>query len=216
MDCLNDLLLHLKTDKSPSTKNKILNIATKLFIKKSFVATSMDEIAKSCNIKKSSIYRHFNSKKEIGIACLEKLNKYCDEHFFSLSHKIMELSNKDFEAFILEIEKFHLSSQNYSCLPVFITAGSEKNSDFSKVIFDYYLSWFQLIQIILSKLENNDASTNAERTITIIVGSLFMRCFDKKFDFLKSTFDDLYKLMKVNINQQFNVKQQGADHVNSK
>ena len=47
------------------TREKILSVATRLFARKGFAGTSMDEIADEVGIKKASLYHHFSSKHEI-------------------------------------------------------------------------------------------------------------------------------------------------------
>jgi len=48
-----------------NTRNKILNVATKLFSRYGFYKTSMDEIAKIARKAKGSLYYHFKSKEEL-------------------------------------------------------------------------------------------------------------------------------------------------------
>ncbi len=55
------------------TKNKILDSATKLFAKKGFNATSMNDIASKVKIEKSSLYYFYKNKNDLFIAVLEKL-----------------------------------------------------------------------------------------------------------------------------------------------
>ncbi len=47
------------------TKDKIVNVATKLFSRFGFHKTSMDEIAKIARKAKGSLYYHFSSKEEL-------------------------------------------------------------------------------------------------------------------------------------------------------
>ncbi len=51
--------------KIDSTKNKILQVASKLFSRYGFYKTSMDEIAKIARKAKGSLYYHFKSKEEL-------------------------------------------------------------------------------------------------------------------------------------------------------
>jgi AcrR family transcriptional regulator len=54
-----------KRKKGIVTQNQILNSASRLFARKGYDNVSMREIAKEVGIKESSIYNHFNSKKDI-------------------------------------------------------------------------------------------------------------------------------------------------------
>jgi len=51
--------------KSLITKNKILEVATKLFAEKGFNETTMQDILLQCNLSKGAIYHHFKNKQEI-------------------------------------------------------------------------------------------------------------------------------------------------------
>lgn len=48
-----------------NTKDKIINVASKLFSRYGFYKTSMDEIAKIARKAKGSLYYHFKSKEEL-------------------------------------------------------------------------------------------------------------------------------------------------------
>lgn len=51
--------------KKDDIRNKILETAQRLFIKRGYENTSLKQIAEKCNISKSNIYRYFSSKEEI-------------------------------------------------------------------------------------------------------------------------------------------------------
>jgi AcrR family transcriptional regulator len=50
----------------PKTKQTILDEALKLFVEQGFTETTTRDIAKACGISEGAIYRHFQSKDEIG------------------------------------------------------------------------------------------------------------------------------------------------------
>ena len=54
------------------TKEKILNVATKLFAKNGFTNTSMNDIANQVKIEKASLYYFYKNKNDIFYAVLEK------------------------------------------------------------------------------------------------------------------------------------------------
>lgn len=58
------------------TKSLIIEVATKLFQQKGYKGVGLNEILKTCNISKGSLYHHFpNGKEELLIACLQSLNE---------------------------------------------------------------------------------------------------------------------------------------------
>ena len=55
-----------------NTKEKILNVATRIFSRFGFYKTSMDEIARTAHKAKGSLYYHFASKEELFAAVVSK------------------------------------------------------------------------------------------------------------------------------------------------
>ncbi len=58
--------------KGDLTKERILSEATQLFHQKGFSATSINDLLLATGLKKGSLYFHFSSKEEIGLAVLEQ------------------------------------------------------------------------------------------------------------------------------------------------
>jgi AcrR family transcriptional regulator len=58
--------------KSLQTREKILEISTELFFKHGFTEVSTDMIAKQAEISKGSIFHHFKTKEDLGLAVLRK------------------------------------------------------------------------------------------------------------------------------------------------
>lgn len=61
--------------KKRKTRQAIMNAAIKLFSEKGFENTSVDELAKTAGVGKSTIYGYFNTKNEIFLAfCEDQIN----------------------------------------------------------------------------------------------------------------------------------------------
>ena len=54
------------------TRDKILEAAAQIFSEKGFHAASMQDIAKSVNLQKASLYHHVSSKQEILLELLDQ------------------------------------------------------------------------------------------------------------------------------------------------
>ncbi|WP_459200896.1 TetR/AcrR family transcriptional regulator [Methanococcus sp. CF] len=67
-----------------STKEKILQNATKLFLTKGYNQTSLNEIAKKSGITKGGIYHHFKDKDELFVEMAE----YFKSRMFSVLHRM--------------------------------------------------------------------------------------------------------------------------------
>jgi TetR/AcrR family transcriptional regulator len=68
-----------------SGKERILEVAEDLFAEKGFTGTSMNEIAEKAGVAKSLIYHHFESKKDLWRAMVERYHESSDlfERFLS-------------------------------------------------------------------------------------------------------------------------------------
>jgi len=64
-----------KKKRQKGTREKILNVATKLFARKGFDGARVDEIAKKAKVNKALIYYYFKSKEEILEEIMEQLRE---------------------------------------------------------------------------------------------------------------------------------------------
>ncbi|MDO4940158.1 MAG: TetR/AcrR family transcriptional regulator [Erysipelotrichaceae bacterium] len=64
--------------KKNNTKQEILSVALDLFSSRGYEATSMSQIAEAVNIKKASLYAHYESKQAILDALIETITKQYD------------------------------------------------------------------------------------------------------------------------------------------
>lgn len=90
---MNNLLFAMET----TTKTKILETATELFLKKGFFGTSISDIANIADINQSLIYYHIGNKEKLWKAVKESLIKESN-----IENDITKQS-KDFESFIYNI-----------------------------------------------------------------------------------------------------------------
>ncbi len=78
---------------------RIIEVASKLFLERGIRAVSMDDIAQTLGISKRTLYETFSSKDELLVSCLEDMHRQNNE-----AHKIIDQSSDD----ILEIFVAHL------------------------------------------------------------------------------------------------------------
>ncbi len=69
-------------EKRSSTREKILEVALRLFSKKGFKETTIKDIAKEVGITEGAIYRHFTSKEEIINSLLEEITQELRQELF--------------------------------------------------------------------------------------------------------------------------------------
>jgi len=95
----NNTAKSLKSLKSEETERKIFYQGLKLFLKKGYHGTSIDDITRSAGVTKGALYWHFKSKEEL----LEKIVKEFEKSFID---KMIEVVGKIDEGPLEKIEKY--------------------------------------------------------------------------------------------------------------
>jgi AcrR family transcriptional regulator len=72
----------LKAQQSDETREAILSASLKLFAKRGFTSTSVDEIGRAAGITKGAVYWHFKSKDELFLAILDRIRVHWQEVIF--------------------------------------------------------------------------------------------------------------------------------------
>ncbi|MGQ0755597.1 TetR/AcrR family transcriptional regulator [Acinetobacter baumannii] len=75
--------------KSSTKKEMILSTAIQLFTKESYITVGVDRIIDESQVAKATFYKHFSSKENLVIACLQRLK---DEIRVSVEDRIFNLS----------------------------------------------------------------------------------------------------------------------------
>jgi AcrR family transcriptional regulator len=77
--------------REPETRDKIIKSASKLFAKKGFFKTTVEDIAQATGVAKGTVYLYFKNKQELYTATI-------DLHFSYALDKIVEIENKHITA----------------------------------------------------------------------------------------------------------------------
>jgi AcrR family transcriptional regulator len=77
--------------REPETRDKIIKNASKLFAKKGFFKTTVDDIAQATSVAKGTVYLYFKNKQELYTATI-------DLHFSYALDKIAEIETKKITA----------------------------------------------------------------------------------------------------------------------
>lgn len=83
-----------RPDVSDLRREQILNAALALFSKKGIDSTSMNEIAKQCELSKATIYHYFDSKDEMVLALLESIFVHDDDAFVALQNPELSVTER--------------------------------------------------------------------------------------------------------------------------
>ena len=100
----------LRETKKKKTRQAIMNAAIKLFSKKGFENTSVDELAKEAGVGKSTIYGYFKTKNEIFLAFCED---QIDFVFADLAQKRDPDAPLQKQLLTLFMEQFRYVTKNY-------------------------------------------------------------------------------------------------------
>lgn len=76
------------------THQKILSVASDLFMEKGFKNTSTREIAERCKITQPNLYHHFKNKKELYIAVIEQLTNHVQKDLAAIVEEPLPAEEK--------------------------------------------------------------------------------------------------------------------------
>jgi len=92
-DMLNQSI-QMKPNVIQNTKEKIINMARKLFSERTYLAVSMSDIANKLNITKAALYYHFTGKAEIYKKVLEKVFNELEEEILKAASQVQNPKEK--------------------------------------------------------------------------------------------------------------------------
>ncbi len=84
---MNDKLKDIK-------KNKILDAALQIFVKKGYSETRMDDIVNMSGMSKGAIYHHYKSKRELFLDLINFWEEFCFPNIFDKKYKNKSASSK--------------------------------------------------------------------------------------------------------------------------
>lgn len=190
--------------KGDLTKERILSEATKLFHQKGFGATSVNDLMSATGIKKGSLYFHFSSKEEIGLAVLEQakdsFTHYMDTNL--VGETPSECLIHYFEAVFRNHE---LSNFSKGCL--FGNTAlevSESNEGYSKIVESLFAEWIVRIEDVVSDAQKQgqvrndlDANVLAYHIVSTIEGGIMLSKLTKDGKPLSLCLDSLKVLLQL-------------------
>ncbi|UTR14000.1 TetR/AcrR family transcriptional regulator [Salipaludibacillus sp. LMS25] len=144
-----------KTD-GALTKERILQVAEKLFSQNGFDGTSVDKIAKETGINKGSIYYHFKDKNDIIESLFQNIIQDVEEHLNIVNREKMPDGQLKIEDKIkAEIDYLHCKKSMLSIL-LMEAMKSGASSD----------HLFKCAEVIISNEHTNNADLRDEKELT--------------------------------------------------
>lgn len=165
------------------TAIKILKKAKKIFLKNGFDGTSIRDVANECQINKSLIYHHFDSKERLWKAVKE----YIIEQTTETPLENIDFSSKTLKEFLEKIVnfRFNLYAQNSDLIKLMLWQRIEK-SNTEKAGIDKIN-----VQDIYNQIEklqaNNEISKKYDsEMISYLIFSTASNCFIDQVSFIKN------------------------------
>ena len=133
-------------------KNKIIQAAIKIFSKKGFHKSSMDEIAKEVGVSKGTLYTYFKSKEEI----LKEIWKLNNQNILDLKktfkeYNCLEVLEKLYNM-IVESSRLQLSFE--------ITALSSQNENIKEINKESYIAKLEALRLFLEDQQEKNNIRN--------------------------------------------------------
>ncbi|KAA0786797.1 TetR/AcrR family transcriptional regulator [Bacillus sp. BB56-3] len=88
-----------------STKDKIVNVATKLFLNKGYQIVSMDDVAKECDVTKATVYYYYATKSDLFTDTMVQMMFRIRENMYRILS-----TNKPLKERLLDVAKIHLTA----------------------------------------------------------------------------------------------------------
>ncbi|MBL6664308.1 MAG: TetR/AcrR family transcriptional regulator [Rickettsiales bacterium] len=177
-----------------SKKENLINTAISLFLQNGFKATGINEILEKSAISKMTLYKHFKTKDDLIIACLDKIHQEFITNFLDvIEKKKTNPKTKIIELFNM-LTTTAKKTQNVRC--IFINASAEfPNLDHPahKAAFQHKLSTQNFLEKQLKKLKIKNHQHKARVLTALTQGALVMSQIggDKKY------YDDCKKTAQI-------------------
>ncbi len=180
------------------TKEKILLIAYKTFIKNGYHNTSMQQLVEESNLSKGAFYHHFKNKKDLYVQVIEK-------YFLSFYRMVDWNINSERKVTINDIEN-EIKNFYLSFLPQVLAITDEGLSRYCIMYFEAFNlipEFKEEIQFFYNKLENIiiNAADNTEKSRDIAIsiiskyeGLIFLMAINPKL-----TLNEIFNLPKLGV-----------------
>ncbi|MEZ5507249.1 MAG: TetR/AcrR family transcriptional regulator [Gammaproteobacteria bacterium] len=144
--------------KQEGTRERILSVAETIILQRGFSATSIDDILQNAAITKGGFFYHFNGKKELARALVERYLDEDDRIFAGLFAQADAQSDDPLQQVLLFLEQFAdmmrtLQDTHPGCLVASFTYESQQlDGDVHELVKQGVLIWRKLLLARLEKV----------------------------------------------------------------
>ncbi len=123
-------------------RQEIVSVATELFRKKGYSATSIGEIVGACGVTKGALYHYFSSKEALAFEAIRQVKNYFDDTVFILAKNTnADNAQAQIKKFNSKVEDF-FSTHVDGCLLANLTLELGASYEvFKDEILDYFQTW---------------------------------------------------------------------------
>jgi TetR/AcrR family transcriptional repressor of nem operon len=165
--------------KGERTQQHILESAERVFLQKGFAATSITDLMAAAGVTKGSLYFHFNSKEQIGLAVLERAR----QSFMAFLDEALqgETPGQSLDNFFRRACDYHTEAAFVGGCLFGNTAleTSDTEPGFARFVAQVFADWREKVEIVISKAQQtgqvrNDIAADelAQFVISVLEGSI--------------------------------------------
>lgn len=181
---------------SKLSREQLIDRCLVVFHRQGFHRTSMEDLAKACDLQKGSFYYHFKSKEEILQEGLESVHRHFSEKIFALAYK-EELPPQERLEDMLEACRKEFMDEERGCIMANMaleTASTMPN--FTPIIKRFFNEWIDAMTAILeTKYSQQEATAQACKTIQQIEGGIMLMRIFKDHSHLMDALAQAYNLL---------------------
>ena len=188
-------------------KNQILEAAFKVFVKKGYAKTTMDDIVSASNLSKGALYHYYDSKKELFLSLIDHWEVYTFKDFYQKNSKdkkasdilrffgqnVIKTLENNKHSYIAEIEFWAMSNQD------------KEIKQRSKILYQKLLDLFEKVVkkgIKDKEFKKLDVRKTAMTILAIFQGINWFVIFDEESVSAKDYIRDSIELIINSISKQ--------------
>ena len=157
-------------------KIRLLKAAAELFANKGYHGTSLMDIARYCDVRKSTVFHHFPSKESLALDTVQSLQSHLDTELALFLEKNRSKSPEqrsiDFIEFVQRFSEDRPDAflVNFMALELVDEAGSSFNTP----VQTYFATWMEAFEQLLTPLHDKQARELATRSLIYLQGVQLM------------------------------------------
>ena len=158
-----------------TNKEEILKQSVKRFKLQGYYNTSMADIASSCGILKWSLYHHFKSKDDVGLASLRFIHSYFVDEVYAIAYKDELPAFERIEHYIQKIDDYFLQSEGGCIFGNFALELPKEKEAFREIIREDFDAWVDSLAYMLqSRYAKEEALGMAKEYVALTQGAIMM------------------------------------------